>query len=174
MSLRLASLVAQDKRKKLNREQCLALLPEKDYSDGRTQQCHKDECDINKIMARFAQTGTISHINKFQGVYADFSDFDFATQQARLDAGLQVFESLPGEVRREFDQDPQKFFDFVNHPDNQDDLLEKLPALARPGDQLPPQRVAQDADVMAALAAANEPASPVSETNPPASPEPET
>lgn len=160
MSLALAKLCAQSKKKNLTRAQALALLPEKEYLDGRTQQCHKDQCDINKIMARFAVTGTISHVNKYQGMYADFSDFDFLEQQQRLDAGRDVFAALPAEVRREFKEDPQAFFDFVNDPDNQEDLLEKLPALAQPGDQLPPQRVALDADSLAAIAALNTPVAP--------------
>ncbi len=165
--MQLAALVAAAPTKKRTREQILALRPKKDYSDGRTQQCHKDECDIEKIMSRFQRTGTISHVNKYQGVYADYSEYDFAEQTRRLNAGIEVFDALPGEVRREFNQDPQAFFNFVNDPANKDDLLEKLPALAKPGTQLPPQRISQGADELAAVAAASEPAS---ET--PATPDP--
>ncbi len=165
--MELAALLAAAPTKKRTREQILALRPKKDYSDGRTQQCHKDECDIEKIMSRFQRTGTISHVNKYQGVYADYSEYDFAEQTRRLNAGIEVFDALPGEVRREFNQDPQAFFNFVNDPANKDDLLEKLPALAKPGTQLPPQRIAQGADELAAVAAASEPAS---ET--PATPDP--
>ncbi len=157
--MKLAALLAAAPKKKRNREELLALLPQKDYSDGRTQQCHKDECDIEKIMSRFQRTGTISHISKYQGVYADYSEYDFAEQANRLNEGVRVFEALPGEVRREFNQDPQAFFNFVNDPANADDLLEKLPALAKPGTQLPPQRISQGADELAAIAAASEPAS---------------
>ncbi len=167
MSMKLAALLAGAPTKKRTREQILALLPKKDYSDGRTQQCHKDECDIEKIMARFVVNGTISHVNKYQGVYADYSEYDFAEQQKRLNEGIRVFDALPGEVRREFKQNPQAFFNFVNDPANKDDLLEKIPALAKPGTQLPPQRISQGANELAAVAAASEPAS---ET--PATPDP--
>ncbi len=169
MSLKLAQLRAADKRKTLSRVQILALMPAKDYSDGRTKQCHKDECDINKIMARFEVTGTISHVNKYQGVYADFSDFDFNEQTRRLTAGREVFDALPAEVRREFGQSPAAFFDFVNDPANKDDLLEKIPALAEPGTQLP-REASPTADREAAVAAASEPASENIE-KPPAEPE---
>ncbi len=156
MSTTLARLREADPRKKLSRAQLLKLRPEKDYSDGRTKQCHKDECDINKIMARFAQTGTISHVNKYEGVYADFADFDFVEQTNKLTQGREVFDALPAEVRREFNQSPAAFFNFVNDPANKDDLLEKIPALARPGDQLPGE-VSPTADMAAAQAAASEP-----------------
>ncbi len=139
MSLLLAKLRAADSRKNITREQVLALGPEKKYDDGRTKQSFKDETDINKIMARFAKTGTISHVAQFEGVYADYSDFDFHEQQRQLTAGREIFDQLPAEVRREFAQSPQDFFNFVNDPANKDDLLEKLPALAQPGDQLPPK-----------------------------------
>ncbi len=172
MSLTLRNLRAADKRKNLSRDQIIALKPVPTFDDGRTQQCHKDECDINKIMSRFAQTGTISHVNKYQGRYADFADYDFVEQQNRLNAGVEIFNNLDGEIRREFQQNPQAFFDYVNDPANADDLLEKLPGLAKPGTQLPPQRITQGADELAAIAAANEP--PASDTNPPASIEPET
>ncbi len=163
MSLKLAALVAENPKKR-SRAQILALAPKKTYDDGRTKECYKDECDISKIMARFDRTGTISHVAKFQGVYADFSDFDFHEQTRRLTQGREVFDGLPAEVRREFGQSPQKFFDFVNDPANKDDLLEKLPALAQPGDQLP-RVVSPTADNQAAVAAASEPVASETKTN---------
>jgi len=159
MSLKLAALVKelpQAQRKKLTRASCLELLPEKEWGESRTEQCHKDECDINKIMARYQVNGTISHVNKYQGVYADFSDFDFHAHTQKLTQGREIFDALPSEVRDEFRQSPQAFFDFVNDPANKDDLLEKLPALAAPGDQLPPEN-SPTADRAAREAAASEP-----------------
>lgn len=144
MSLKLAAILAEAPKKKRDREQILALFPDIVYDDGRTKECYKDECDISKIMARFQVTGTISHVNQYQGVYADFSDYDFYAQSDKLDAGRKIFEDLPAEVRREFKQDPQAFFNFVNSDANKDDLLSKLPALAAPGDQLPKPKKASD------------------------------
>ncbi len=114
----------------------LALVPPKKYTDGRTKQSHKDETDIVKIMARFEKTGTISHMEKFEGVYADFSDFDFHEQSNMLARGEAIFAELPGELQREFGQSPAAFFDYVNDPKNAKDLRKKLPGLAEPGRQL--------------------------------------
>ncbi len=141
------------------------------YRDGRTKQAFKDECDIEKIMARAEKAGTISHLEKFEGVYADFSDFDFFTQTQKLTRGREIFDELPAELRREFDQSPAKFFEFVNDPSNVAELRKKLPALAAPGTQRI-ETTPANADTQAAQAAASEPAS---ETNtPPAAPAAET
>ncbi len=161
MSTKIANALAglpPGKQKNITRAGLLALIPDKIYGESRTEQCHKDTCDIQKIMARFDKTGTISHINKYEAVYADFSDFDFREQTTRLTAGREIFDALPAEIRDEFRQSPQAFFDFVNDPANKDDLLEKLPALAKPGTQLPRQAATLTADEMAAKAAADLPA----------------
>ncbi len=128
------------------------------YKDGRTKQCFKDECDIDKIMQRAAKGGTISHLNKYEGVYADFSEFDFFEHTQKLTKGREIFDDLPAEVRQEFGQSPAKFFAYVNDPANIKELAKKLPALAAPGRQLP-QTSTPSADEEAALAAASEPAS---------------
>ncbi len=140
------------------------------YTDGRTKQSFRDECDINLIMQRAAQGGTISHLEKYEGVYADFSDFDFFEHTQKLTQGREVFDDLPAEIRREFGQSPAAFFAYVNDPQNINDLVSKLPDLARPGTQLiktaPP-----DADTEAASAADSEPPSETPIPTPPAEPE---
>ncbi len=137
------------------------------YPDGRTKQSFRDECDINKIMQRAARSGTISHLEKYEGVYADFSDFDFHEHTRKLTQGREVFDALPAEVRREFSQSPADFFEYVNDPKNINDLAKKLPGLAKPGNQLI-QTSPLDADAQAASDAESEPAS-VTPT-PPAAP----
>lgn len=137
------------------REPILALAPDLVYDDGRTKQSHKDETDIVKIMARFEKTGTISHLAKYEAIYADYSDYEYHAELNKLTRGREIFDALPAEVRREFSQSPAAFFEFVNDPANKDDLLKKLPALAEPGQQIP--RAALDADAAAAEAAALEP-----------------
>ncbi len=155
MSQRLANLA---KGKKLSRAKIIALQSAPVYDDGRTLQCHKDECDINKIMARFAVTNTITHLSKHEPQYADFSDFDFHEQTRKLTQGREIFDDLPAEVRREFGQSPAAFFAYVNDPANINDLHNKIPGLAKPGDQLPDVKPL-DAD-QAAAAAAREPVAP--------------
>jgi len=151
MSMQIQKLA---KGKSLSRKALLKLIPPIVYNDGVTKQAYKDETDIVKIMARADKLGTISHLQKFEGVYADYSDFDFHEQTQKLTEGRQIFDELPMELRKEFGQSPADFFAYVNDPANKDDLQKKLPMLALPGKQLlstkPP-----DADTEAAEATAN-------------------
>ncbi len=162
-------VLAAAQSKRLKRGALLALIPDLVYDDGLTKQCHRDECDIQKIMARADIAGTISHLEKFEGVYADYSDFDFHEQTTKLTKGREIFDDLPAEVRREFGQSPAAFFNYVNDPENKDRIGKLLPDLAKPGTQKvevsPP-----DADTQAAAAAASEPASETIE-KPPAEPD---
>ncbi len=106
------------------------------YKDGRTKQSFKNETDINKIMARAEKTGTISHLTKHEAHYGDFSNFDFFEANLQLTRGREIFDELPGEIRKEFGQSPAQFFAYVNDPANKEELLKKLPGLAAPGRQI--------------------------------------
>lgn len=120
---------------KLLREEIIALAPSIKYKDGRTKQTFKDETDINKILQRAEIKGTISHLNKHQAKYGDFSTYNFFENQLMLARGSEIFDDLPAELRKEFAQSPAKFFKYVNDPANKDDLKRLLPALAAPGRQ---------------------------------------
>lgn len=117
----------------------MSMLPidKKDYSDGRTKQSFKNETDVNKILERHARLGTLSHLEKWGGQYGDFSGFNFQEAQNQIARANTMFEQLPAEVRKEFNYRPDAFLDYVTDPENQNDLAEKLPALAKPGRQLP-------------------------------------
>ncbi len=105
------------------------------YKDGRTKQSFRDETDINQIMKRAQVSGTISHLAKHEGRYADFSTFDFFENTLMLARGREIFDDLPVELRKEFSQSPEDFFRYVNDPANKDRLHELLPGLAEPGRQ---------------------------------------
>ncbi len=154
MSQAIALALANAPKKNRTRVELLALIPPPSYDDGRTKQSFRDECDINLIMQRAAQGGTISHLAKHEGEYTDYSDFDFFEQTQKLTRGREIFDDLPAEIRREFGQSPAAFFAYVNDPANINELAKKLPGLAKPGDQLI-DVVAPDADTEAAAAAAD-------------------
>lgn len=160
MSLRIQKLA---KGKNLSREKLLELVPPVVYDDGRTKQAFKDETNIVKIMARADRLGTISHLQKFEGVYADYADFDFHEQTQKLAEGRMIFDELPMELRKEFGQSPAEFFQYVNDPANKDELLKKLPMLAEPGKQLLSVG-GPDADTDAAQAATDAPVASASST----------
>lgn len=105
--------------------------------DDRTVQSHKKECDINNIVEKAAKTGVVTHLAKYGPTYGDATGPDYETALNLITNANSMFAELPAEVRREFHGDPRRFLDFVADPANQDDLAEKLPALAKPGTQLP-------------------------------------
>ncbi len=110
-------------------------LKQPTYKDGRTKQAFKDETDINKILHRAQKAGTLSHLQKYEGTYGDFGDFDFFESNLQLTKGREIFDALPSELRTEFHQSPAEFFEYVNDPKNINELRKKLPGLAQPGRQ---------------------------------------
>lgn len=107
------------------------------YGDGRTKQAFKDETDINKILKKAQRAGTLSHLERHGAYYADVSDVDdLLTAYNRVERAEEVFQDLPSEVRREFNNSWSEFFRCVNSPANAGRLRELLPALAEPGTQL--------------------------------------
>ncbi len=115
----------------------MSMLGTKDpiYNDGRTKQAFKNETDINQILKRAQKSGMISHLNKHEARYGDFANFDFFDAQLQLAAGATIFADLPVELRREFNQSPGEFFEYVNDPANVGRLNDLLPGLAEPGRQ---------------------------------------
>ncbi len=105
------------------------------YKDGLTKQSFRDETDINKILQRAQKAGVLSHLEKYEGMYGDFADFDFLDAQINLTRGREVFDALPSELRNEFSNSPAAFFEYVNDEANHDTLRSKLPGLAQPGRQ---------------------------------------
>lgn len=142
-----------------------AISPVYEPDHGRTKQAFKDTTDINKIMDRARKTGVISHVGKYGAEYGDFSDIpDLMEAQKRLIRANEIFADLPGEVRREFDQDSAKFFAWVNDPANADKVEAKLSDVARRGNQLPVVR----GNSNAAVGGGSEPQANVSTTPVPA------
>lgn len=91
---------------------------------GRTKQQFKEECDINKIMARFQQTGLIEFVNKNQGQYLDCTGFDYQEAMQTVAAANSMFMQMPSALRAEFGNSPQKFVEFCENPDNRSRLAE--------------------------------------------------
>lgn len=84
-----------------------------------TRQEFAEECDINTIMQRYEAGGAVSHVNRHEPIYLDTTLYPGL--QASMDLFRQAakeFNALPAKVRREFDNDPQKFVDFASKEEN--------------------------------------------------------
>lgn len=88
------------------------------------QQQFKDECDVNRIMARFEKTGMAEWLNKHEGQYLDCTGFDFAAAMNVVAVASEMFADLPAKVRDRFKNDPQQFYDFVHNPHSKAELEE--------------------------------------------------
>lgn len=94
-------------------------------STPRTQQHFRDECDVNQIMKKYRRTGDLTHLNRSEGRYGDFSNA--TTYQEALSAisdAQNDFDLLPADVRREMDNDPAKLLAFMEDPINHDRAVE--------------------------------------------------
>lgn len=110
-----------------------------EFGPGRTKQAFKDDCDINKMLAKAQKVGSLSHLQKYGAVYGDFTEAPADLLEARelLERGDTIFRELPSEIRKEFKNDSRSFFQFVNDPGNKDRLHEVLPEIAKPGTFFP-------------------------------------
>ena len=92
--------------------------------DGLTEQHHKDETDINNIVRKYNKTGLIDHLNQFEKRYGDMTGYDYQEAQNTVAAANSMFEGLPSHIRKEFDNDPAKFINFVDDEANAEKMIE--------------------------------------------------
>lgn len=76
---------------------------------GRTKQAHKDDCDIDKILRKYATTGVITHKAQYGGKYDDFVGFeDYQSCMNKVIAAQDMFNTLPANIRNRFNNDPAR------------------------------------------------------------------
>lgn len=93
------------------------------FEKTRTQQQFKEDADINEIVRRFGLTGKLPDDIRMPE-YADYNDvFDFQTAMNTMMNAEREFMKLPSDVRRHFDNDPQKLLEFVGNDANYDQAV---------------------------------------------------
>lgn len=104
----------------------------------RTKQSFKDECDINKIMAKYQRTGAVTHFNRHSPQYGFASADDFAQSMRIVTQAQEMFEDLPSSIRQRFSNSPENFLAFVQNPENASEMetlgLTTKKAESPPGD----------------------------------------
>lgn len=73
-------------------------------------QSYAPYCDINIIMAN-AMQGDLSGLNRVRGTFGDFTDMPKTYAeflQLQIDSN-KMFEKLPPDIKKQFDNDPNKF-----------------------------------------------------------------
>ncbi len=108
---------------------------------GRTEQSHKDECDINFIVKRFEKTGVITHRNNNQGSYGIATGIEFQESMDLVVEAQNMFDELPAALRRRFGHDPALFLDYVQDEKNTDEMVKLGLARAK---KLPEQKIQKE------------------------------
>lgn len=94
-----------------------------------TQQQFKDEADINYIVSMYDSSGVMPTFHgdgqPLQPIFGDFASLPDNAQEMynRMIEAKNNFDNLPLEVRKRFNYDPAAFLDFVDNPENLDELV---------------------------------------------------
>lgn len=84
--------------------------------EGMTEQHHAKSVNINAIMARYAKTGVIDHINKHESSYGEVSGLEYHQALSLVAAQKTIFEELPSFARNHFENDVSKYLDLMATP----------------------------------------------------------
>jgi len=98
-----------------------------------TQQQYKNDCDVNLIIAKYEQTGTLHHVdNAKRGVYMDLTQAPSFEESLKVVMQAQnAFDEIPAQIRQRFGHDPQQFIDFLADEANTEEAI-KLGLRSRP------------------------------------------
>lgn len=93
--------------------------------EGAAQQHFKDECDINKILAKYHREGIITHVKQARQMYGDFSGvLPAAEMLSTVKRAEQMFELIPAELRNKFHNSIPGFLDFIGKKENFDQCVQ--------------------------------------------------
>jgi phage internal scaffolding protein len=93
--------------------------------ETRTVQYFKDECDVNKILQKYQKTGEIEHLNKRTGGYGDVSAVTcYQDAVDIIEKADEEFSQLPSQLRKQLENSPVKFLEWINDPENLDQMVE--------------------------------------------------
>lgn len=88
-----------------------------------TQQHFKEECETINIIKKHDRNGIIEHVQRGQARYGDFSQVaDYREALDLVRDAQDEFMTIPSDIRKKFDNDPGKFYEFVSNPDNKEEL----------------------------------------------------
>ncbi len=115
-----------------------------------TEQCHKDEVCIQKIMQKYKKTGVISHVSAHVGTYMDYANIpDYTEAQNIIADAKSMFESVPSHIRDDFDNSAALYIEFMQNPENREKIkaygldTSHLPAPVEPVAKQKPAKATQ-------------------------------
>lgn len=90
------------------------------------EQSHVKEVDINAIIKRHGidLITKTANLNTAEYRFDDVTGNDFQEALFKIKKAESTFQSLPSELRNQFENNPAKFLDFVQNPENADQMVE--------------------------------------------------
>lgn len=89
-----------------------------------TEQAHAKDTDINYILKNYTRTGMIKHAKDHAGYYDDIDGQTYHEMLNTVMEARNTFMEMPSAIRNKFNNDPGQFMDFVQNPDNIDEMVE--------------------------------------------------
>lgn len=89
-----------------------------------TEQSHKDRCDAKKIISKYHRTGVVTHMSKMEAKFGNLTGMDFKEAMDLLTESREMFDELPSEIRKYFQNSPMELFKFMEDPGNRDKAIE--------------------------------------------------
>lgn len=90
---------------------------------GLTEQSHKDDCDLNNIIARYVRSGVPITINEKE--FVDLTQMvDYQTAFNTVKTAQDLFMSLSADIRKTFEHSPAKLLAAIQDPSKKDMLIE--------------------------------------------------
>lgn len=94
-------------------------------AENMTEQSHREEVKVQNILKKYHETGILTHVSNYGGNYMDLpSGMDLQTALNITIEANEAFDSLPSDIRNRFANNPGAFLDFVQNPDNFDEMKE--------------------------------------------------
>lgn len=101
--------------------------------ESMTQEHFREETEILNIIRRHDRNGVIDHINKGTAIYGDFSEItDYRDMIHKLREADSAFAQVPSDIRKRFENDPAKFFNFVTDQNNHAQLKQMGLVMTKP------------------------------------------
>jgi len=102
------------------RKSVVLVCPEE---ENRTEQHHKDEVNINNIVKRHGHELIAKTAALQQFKYDDVVGNDFQETMNIIIKAQDSFQSVPSDIRKQFNNNPAEFMDYIHNPENKEQLV---------------------------------------------------
>lgn len=103
------------------RKRIILSIPEDE--EIRVEQNHKDEVNINNIVKRHGMDLIAKTAALQQFTFDDNPNNDFQETMNAILRAQESFDSIPSDIRKQFDNNPAQFLDFIHNPENKAKLV---------------------------------------------------